>query len=115
MKQLPIAIFLIASVISCKSPERTQKKNLDDIANQYVKLTLEIGQYDKDFVDAYYGPKQWKPKDNTEASLPYQELKWQTTSLINQLNAIDDMGFSKLQLLRYQFFNKQLQAVRTKL
>jgi len=115
MKQLPIAIFLIAGLISCKRPERTQKKNLDDIANQYVKLSLEIGQYNKDFVDAYYGPKQWKPEDSTEASLPYQELKWQTTSLINQLNAIDDMGFNKLQLLRYQFLNKQLQAVRTKL
>ncbi len=115
MKRLSIAAFILVAIIGCKSPERTQKKSLDDIANQYVKLVLEIGQYDKDFVDAYYGPKQWKPKDNNDAPLPYQELKWQTTSLINQLNAIDDMGFNKLQLLRYQFLNKQLQAVRTKL
>ena len=115
MKQLSIAAFLLVAIIGCKNPERTQKKSLDDIANQYVKLGLEIGQYDKDFVDAYYGPIQWKPEDNTDGSLPYEELKWQTTSLINQLNAIDDMGFSELELLRYQFLNKQLQAIRTKL
>ena len=115
MKQLSIAAFLLVAIIGCKNPERTQKKSLDDIANQYVKLGLEIGQYDKDFVDAYYGPQQWKPEDNTDGSLPYEELKWQTTSLIHQLNAIDDMGFSELELLRYQFLNKQLQAIRTKL
>jgi hypothetical protein len=90
---------------------------LDDIANQYLKLALKIGQYDTDLIDAYYGPEKWKPKpkSNDGESLPYEELKWHTTSLIDQLSAIDDMGFSNIELLRYQFLNKQLQAMRTKL
>lgn len=115
MKQIIIALLLFTAVSACKAPEKTHVKNLDDIAVQYVKLALEIGQYDDDFVDAYYGPEQWKPNANSEESLPYEELKWQTTSLINQLKSIDDLDFSLNELLRFQFLNKQLQAVRTKL
>ena len=34
---------------------------LNALAVQYVRLGLTIGQYDKDFVDAYYGPDSLKP------------------------------------------------------
>ena len=32
---------------------------LDQEAERYVKLGLELGQYDPDYVDAYLGPKDW--------------------------------------------------------
>ena len=115
MKKLTIAIFFLIAVIGCKTTDEKHEKTLDDIANKYLKLALEIGQYDTDIIDAYYGPEKWKPKSNDGNTLPYEELKWQATALINQINAIDDMGFSNLELLRYQFLNKQLQAIRTKL
>jgi len=28
-------------------------------AETYVKLGLELGEYDSDYIDAYLGPKQW--------------------------------------------------------
>ena len=33
---------------------------MDKIAEQYVKLVLAMGQHDADYVDAYYGPPEWK-------------------------------------------------------
>ena len=33
---------------------------MDTIAEQYVKLVLALGQHDADYVDAYYGPPEWK-------------------------------------------------------
>ncbi len=33
---------------------------MNNIAEDYVKLVLNIGQYDADFVDAYYGPEEWR-------------------------------------------------------
>ena len=113
MRKLTFAIFFLIAFIGCKTPDRTQYKTLDDIGNQYVKLALEIGQFDADIIDAYYGPEEWKPSAEEGKTLPYEELKWQTTSLINQISAIDDIGFSNLELLRYKFLNKQLQAMRT--
>jgi len=115
MKQLIVALLFLIGINACKTPEKTHLKNLDEIADQYVKLALEIGQYDDDFVDAYYGPKNWLPTADEDDVLPYEELKWQTTSLINQLKSIDDLSFNTNELLRYQFLNKQLQAVHTKL
>ncbi len=32
---------------------------LDDEAERFVKLALELGQYDSDYVDAYLGPSEW--------------------------------------------------------
>jgi hypothetical protein len=29
-------------------------------AEQYVKLVLAVGHHDPDYVDAFYGPKEWR-------------------------------------------------------
>ncbi len=29
-------------------------------AERYVKLVLAVGQHDPDYVDAYYGPPEWR-------------------------------------------------------
>lgn len=33
---------------------------LDEVAERYVKLALAIGRHDAAYVDAYYGPPQWR-------------------------------------------------------
>ena len=33
---------------------------MDAIARDYVRLVLSLGQHDPDYVDAYYGPPEWK-------------------------------------------------------
>ena len=35
---------------------------LDELAERYVRLALELGEYDSDYVDAYLGPPQWREK-----------------------------------------------------
>ena len=41
--------------------------SVSEIAEGYVKLALAIGQHDPDYVDAYYGPQEWK-KPGKEAA-----------------------------------------------
>ncbi len=36
------------------------KTNVDEVAEQYVQLALALGQHDKNYIDAYYGPSEWK-------------------------------------------------------
>ena len=46
---------------------------MNTIAERYVKLVLAVGQHDADYVDAFYGPAEWK----TEAErrkLPLREI-----------------------------------------
>ena len=62
-------IFLSFSLFSsCSKKEKNEPvifKQLDlkmnKIAESYVKLVLNAGLQDPDFVDAYYGPEEWKP------------------------------------------------------
>ncbi len=43
---------------------------MDTTAEQYVRLVLALGQHDRDYVDAYYGPPAWK----TEAAATKLDL-----------------------------------------
>ncbi|MBA3295715.1 MAG: hypothetical protein H0U19_02175, partial [Acidobacteria bacterium] len=38
---------------------------MNTIAERYVRLVLAVGQHDADYVDAYYGPAEWKPTEKT--------------------------------------------------
>ena len=40
--------------------EPAESRSMDTIAEEYVKLVLAVGQHDTDYVDAYYGPPEWK-------------------------------------------------------
>lgn len=33
---------------------------MNAFAERYVKLVLAVGQHDADYVDAYYGPPEWR-------------------------------------------------------
>ena len=37
-----------------------QAETMDRLAERYVKLVLAVGQHDPDYVDAYYGPPEWR-------------------------------------------------------
>ena len=49
--------LLALSAASCAP----KPDNMKAIAERYVKLILGIGHHDPNYVDAYYGPAEWKP------------------------------------------------------
>src|SRR4051795_1860285 len=42
------------------SRETPGAPTMDTTAEEYVRLVLALGQHDRDYVDAYYGPPAWK-------------------------------------------------------
>ncbi|MEA3030432.1 MAG: hypothetical protein QOG13_1757 [Sphingomonadales bacterium] len=50
-------LTLFAAALPAQAPPRD---GLDALARDYVALTLEIGERDEGYVDAYYGPPVWK-------------------------------------------------------
>lgn len=61
---------------------------LNKIATDYVRLGLAIGQYDGDFVDAYYGPDALKPTTAKQASFPKDSFLKAVTHLQGQLQPL---------------------------
>ncbi|KYG72847.1 hypothetical protein [Roseivirga echinicomitans] len=110
------ALLLTLSILFCFSCEKTSAPTLEmnSIAEAYVKLVLEIGQYDSDFVDAYHGPEDWKPKGERLAELPSQDFIERASTLLYQLEMINSEGFGELEQSRLNMMNKQLVSVKTK-
>ncbi len=52
-------LFVTGSLLSAATPQLSTG-NMNTIAEAYVKLVLAMGQHDADYVDAYYGPPEWK-------------------------------------------------------
>lgn len=56
-----ILTLLFAVVLSaCASTTATSPAAMNDASERYVKLVLALGEHDADYVDAYYGPPEWR-------------------------------------------------------
>ncbi|HAP35732.1 MAG TPA: hypothetical protein DCQ28_07230, partial [Bacteroidetes bacterium] len=87
---------------------------MDDIAQQYVKLILDIGQHDPDFVDAYYGPKEWQ-ENSKKMKYELTALKDRTDAISNRLKRIRVPRRDQSSTLRKTYLQKQLSAAYAKI
>ena len=55
-------------------------RSLSSVAEQYVKLVLAVGQHDADYVDAFYGPPEWR-KEAEAAKKPLAEIDAQAAAV----------------------------------
>ena len=122
MNKVFTVIFILLILISCG--EKKNQKQLSDlelkmngVAEGYVKLVLEVGKYDPLYVDAYYGPKEWKPKEeNLPAdSIIYNKLISDADSLLKEMELLSDYKATELETLRFHYLYKQIFAVKARL
>src|SRR6516162_4897134 len=63
-KSLTALIALCGSItLSFAAPE---KDAMSTVAERYVHLVLALGEHDPDYVDAFYGPPEWKTQAEKE-------------------------------------------------
>ena len=83
---------------------------MNRIAESYVKLALAVGQHDTDYVDAYYGPPEWRTEAETRKR-PLPEIRSEAETLIADLAAQPPVAGDELVRLRHQYLLRQLQAM----
>jgi len=111
-------ITLLILLCGCAAQQDRTQATMDSVAESYVKLALRVGLYDPDYIDAYYGPEEWKPSEGAEAQmkgLPYEQFRGEVKELISQLGSIDQSGFDALEKLRLAHLEKQLLSVEAKI
>ncbi|WP_292230248.1 hypothetical protein [Brevundimonas sp.] len=79
-------ILMLASCATAGAP-KTPTDSLDAVARDYVALTLEIGEREPGYVDAYYGPAEWKAAAKAHPRT-VAELKAGAEALTARLNAL---------------------------
>ncbi len=82
MRFLAAALFALA-VTACAT---RAEPDLNPLAERYVRLSLEIGTHEEGYIDAYYGPPEWKTEAEANPR-PIPELKTVVDQLLTELNA----------------------------
>lgn len=91
---------------------------LTEVGEKYARLVLALGQYDPDYVDAFYGPESWKSAAAQEKK-PLAQIGAESETLISRLpppqeEAKDYLGGTAeaaMSELRREFLAKQLAAL----
>ncbi|HEU5257753.1 MAG TPA: hypothetical protein VFU28_17290 [Vicinamibacterales bacterium] len=87
---------------------------MNSLAEQYVRLVLAVGQHDADYVDAYYGPPEWR-KEAAARKLPLTEIASRAAALSRDLAAASQTPASdEMAQLRRHYLTRQLDALRAR-
>ena len=89
------------------------KSPLDALAERYVRLALMVGLYNEDYIDAYFGPSEWKPAPisvNTTA-FPYEKFRSEATALIDEMTTLEQAAANLSQQRRWRFLNEQIKSM----
>ncbi|MEO7177159.1 MAG: hypothetical protein ABIV51_14550 [Saprospiraceae bacterium] len=106
-----LILLLIAfgiSAISCRD-NKPEVPEISKLAADYVKLGLAIGQYDPDFVDAYYGPDSLQPTDPKAALFPKDKFLLKVAFLQSALQSLTTDPNADTQI-RAKWLVEQLKA-----
>jgi hypothetical protein len=97
---LAVLSLLAASIADGATPSPTPAMvtSVTEITEAYVKLVLAMGQHDPDYVDAYYGPPEWK--EQSKRKKPLDAIATEATRLREQLAEISQSTDEMEQLRR---------------
>ncbi len=102
------ALFASACATTAPGPSDTLPA-MNEAAERYVKLVLAVGQHDKDYVDAFYGPAEWKQQAEA-TKRPLNVIAADAAAVITSLQAIPEPTDEMLRLRRH-YLTRQLQAL----
>ena len=85
---------------------------MSELAERYVHLVLAMGQHDPDYVDAFYGPAEWKTAAEGEKK-PLESIGDETRRLRTELDEVTPAA-DELVRLRHEYLKKQLSALEAR-
>lgn len=115
---LSLFIFIGCTNESVKTDEMAKPQSIEETINKfaesYVKIMLGMDIHEPGYVDAYYGPQEYKDEANAmQKSLG--ELKSHAREVIAGLRKLDLSGEEEILQLRHQYLIKQLESVMSRI
>lgn len=106
-------VTLLAAMLAGCATTGTRADSVDAIAEAYVRMSLEAETHEAGYVDAYYGPPEWKQQAEA-APRPVAQLLAAATALKARLAALPPAS-DPLARRRREFLDAQLTAAQTRL
>lgn len=106
-----LSFLAVITSFSCNQrTSQTASPDINQLADRYVRLGLDIGQYDASFVDAYYGPDSLKPTAAKKSVFPKDSFLLQVQQLQDELSRLVNTGSDSIVGLRSAWMKAQLTA-----
>jgi hypothetical protein len=121
MKRLSLAVACLAAMtlvhaacLGVGENGQAEGEAMNQLAERYVKIVLALGQHDADYVDAYYGPPEWR-KAAENAKSPLAQIDADAAALERSLaSSAPATGADEIVRLRHTYLLKQVSALRTR-
>jgi hypothetical protein len=120
---LVVALLLAVGVIAVfvYPSSRAEGPDMNALAERYVRLVLAVGQHDADYVDAFYGPADWRTAAE-KSKTPLADIDAAAAQLaVDLAEAAPDAATAdgedrerELIELRHRYLTRQLDAVRAR-
>jgi hypothetical protein len=105
--------LLTIAIASCAlTSHAATKANVNQVAESYVKLVLAMGEHDPDYVDAYYGPPEWKTQVTAEKK-SLDAIAAEAKQLRDALGKIP-LPADEIGRLRQEYLKRQLAAAEAR-
>ena len=109
----PVSLILAILLLAGCATAVPEADGLDRVARDYVRMQLEIGERDDGYIDAYYGPAEWR-----EAARAHPRTVGQLAAAADSLQAriaALPVSTDPLETSRRAFLVAQLTAAQTRL
>jgi hypothetical protein len=103
--------WLVLGLVALQAAEN---ETMNALAERYVKLVLALGQHDADYVDAYYGPPDWRQQvERTKPGLA--EIGRDAAAVEAALAAVKPTPQAEEAIhLRHEYLSRQIGALRAR-
>ncbi|HVG70934.1 MAG TPA: hypothetical protein VM819_08485 [Vicinamibacterales bacterium] len=111
---LVLVILAVAVYVWVLRLQPKPGSDIQALAERYVRLVLALGQHDPDYVDAYYGPPDWRTEAQ-HAKVPLAEIDAAADDLAGDLEMITPPATANdLERLRHDYVTRQLASLRAR-
>jgi hypothetical protein len=110
-----VSLALVVLVLACRTGPAAMgagsaEASMNRAAEAYVKLALAVGQHDADYVDAFYGPAEWRTEAERNRR-PLPEIERDAAALMDSLRSLPSPGGDEMLRLRHRYLVRQLESM----
>jgi hypothetical protein len=114
MKRLVLAACLALLATGLHGRQKPVLSPMNEIAEQYVKTVLALGRHDADYVDAYYGPAEWK-READATTVDLDAIAQGARTLRANLKKVEPAATADEMIrLRWQYLDRQLSSLEAR-
>jgi hypothetical protein len=107
-------VLSVAVAVTLFASTSAQTTTMNSLGERYVRLVLAMGQHDADYVDAYYGPAEWKQEADAQ-KLSLADIRARADQLAREIERVPlPADADELMKLRRQYLSRQLEALRAR-